>query len=165
MKITACVLVLMFALIGRSIAEETAFRDVKLASAKGTLTKASLTFSDQSKAVIVQSADGQVVTIPYNQIDNFSYEYTKKHRIEQGVALGLLSPGAGIIVALTRSKGHWLDIDFHEQNVPKTVVLRLDKRDYQKVCDAAKAHTGKEVAILGRTTTRLIKARSRTEPV
>lgn len=104
----------------------------------------------------MQSADGQVVTIPYNQIDNFSYEYTKKHRIEQGVAWELLSPGTGIIVALTRSKGHWLDIDFHEQNVPKTAVLRLDKRDYQKVCDDAKAHTGKEVAILGRTTTKLI---------
>jgi hypothetical protein len=67
--------------------------------------------------------------------------------------LGLLSPGTGIIVALTKSKGHWLDIDFHEQDVAKTVVLRLEKRDYQKVCDAAKAHTGKEVALLGRTTT------------
>lgn len=55
MKITACVLVLLFALIGRSIAEKTAFRDVKLASAKGTLTKASLTFSDQSKAVMCKA--------------------------------------------------------------------------------------------------------------
>jgi len=159
MKTIAYVLVLMFALIGRGIAGETAFRDVKLASAKGTLTKASLDFSDQSKAVIVRGADGQVVTIPYDQLDNFSYEYTKKHRIEQGVALGLFSPGAGIIVALTKSKGHWLDINFHDQNVAKTVVLRLDKRDYQKVCDAAKAHTGKEVAILGRTTTKLIKGK------
>jgi hypothetical protein len=71
----------------------------------------------------------------------------------------LLSPGTGIIVALTRSRGHWLDIDFHEQNVPQTVVLRLDKRDYQKVCDPAEAHTGKEAAILARTTTKLIKGK------
>ena len=64
MKTIAYVLLLMFALIGRGIADETAFRDVKLASAKGTLTKASLDFSDQSKAVIVRGADGRVVTIP-----------------------------------------------------------------------------------------------------
>jgi hypothetical protein len=64
MKTIAYVLLLMFALIGRGITDAIAFRHVKLASAKGTLTKASLDFSDQSKAVIVRGADGRVVTIP-----------------------------------------------------------------------------------------------------
>ncbi len=59
------------------------------------------------------------------------------------------SLGAGAIVMLTKSKSHWLYIDFHEQNVPKSVVLRMDKNEYQKIIDAVKTHTGKEVEFLG----------------
>src|ERR1700730_3384853 len=103
-------------------ADETALRDVKLASAKGSLTNATLTFSDETKAMVVRVADGQLLSIPYNEIDKLSYEYTKKHRISQAVALGMISPGTGIIVAFTKSKNHWLDIDFHDQNAASTVV-------------------------------------------
>ena len=73
--------------------------------------------------------------------------------------MALLSPGTGIIIAFTKSKSHWLDIDYREQNAPSVLILRLDKRDYQKVCDAARMHTGKEVAMLGKTTAQSLKAK------
>jgi hypothetical protein len=50
---------------------------------------------------------------------------------------------------MTKSKSHWLYIDFHEQNVPKSVVLRMDKKKYKRIFDAVKTHTGKEVEFLG----------------
>ena len=53
---------------------------------------------------------------------------------------------------LTKSKSHWLYIDYRDQNIPKTVVLRLDKKDYKDVLAALKTHTGKEVNMLGDTT-------------
>jgi hypothetical protein len=89
------------------------------------------------------------VTIPYDQLDKFSYEYTKEHRITQGAVVMIASVGAGAIVMLTKSKSHWLYIDFHEQNVPKTVVLRMDKKEYKDIFDAVKTHTRKEVEFLG----------------
>jgi len=49
----------------------------------------------------------------------------------------------------TKSKSHWLYIDYHEQNVPKSVVLRMDKNEYKKIFEADKTHTGKEVEFLG----------------
>jgi hypothetical protein len=52
-----------------------------------------------------------------------------------------------------------LEIDFHDQNAPSALVLKLDKRDYKKVCDAAKAHTDKDVARLGKTDTKALKAK------
>lgn len=55
------------------------------------------------------------------------------------------SLGAGAIVMLTKSKSHWLYIDYHEQSVPKSVVLRMDKNDYKKILEAVERHTGKEV--------------------
>lgn len=152
-------LLLVLLLTSLAVAEETTFRDVQFPTAKGSLNNASLAFNDQDKQVEVRVSDGQSFTLPYAQIDKVSYEYTKKHRIKQGVGIGLLSPGTGMIVALTRSKNHWLEFDFHEQNTPKVLFVKLDKKDYKQVCDAAKTHTGKEVEIAGRTSTKTIKAK------
>jgi hypothetical protein len=149
MKRTIAVLLTMFATLNLSLAEETAFRGVKLADAKGKQADASLIFSDNNKNIAVRVADRDFVTIPYDQIDKFSYEYTKKHRITQGAVVMIASLGAGAIVMLTKSKSHWLYIDFHDQNAPKTVVLRMDKKEYKNIFDAVKTHTGKEVEFLG----------------
>jgi hypothetical protein len=142
-------LLVIFVTINLSLAEETAFRGVKLADAKGKQSDASLIFSDSNKNVVVRVADRDFVTMPYDQIDKFSYEYTKKHRITQGAIVMVASLGAGAIVMLTKSKSHWLYIDFHEQNAPKTLVLRMDKKEYKNIFDAVKTHTGKEVQFLG----------------
>src|SRR6266404_6289645 len=131
-----------------SLAEETAFRGVKLADAKGKQADASLIFSDNNKDVIVRVADRDFVAIPYDQIDKVSYEYTKKHRVTQGAIVMVASLGAGAVVMLTKSKSHWLYIDFHEQAASKSTVLRMDKNQYKSIIDAVKTHTGKEVAML-----------------
>src|SRR5205807_2722955 len=123
----------------------TAFRGVKLADAKGKQSDASLIFSDTNKNVVLRVADHDVTTIPYDQIDKFSYEYTKKHRITQGAIVMVASLGAGAIVMMTKSKSHWLYIDFHEQSAPKSLVLRMDKKEYKAIIEAVKTHTGKEV--------------------
>jgi hypothetical protein len=143
------VVLMVCAVIHLSLAEETAFRGVKLADAKGKQADASLIFSDNNKNVAVRVADHDFVTIPYEQIDKCSYEYTKKHRITQGAIVMVASLGAGAIVMLTKSKSHWLYIDFHEQNIPKSVVLRMDKNEYKRIIEAVKTHTGKEVEFLG----------------
>ncbi len=120
-----------------------------LADAKGKQADASLIFSDNNKNVVVRVADRDFVTMPYDQLDKFSYEYTKKHRITQGAIVMVASLGAGAIVMLTKSKSHWLYVDFHEQNAPKSVVLRMDKHEYKSIIEAVKTHTGKEVEFLG----------------
>lgn len=132
-----------------SIAEETAFNGVKLADAKGKQADARLIFSDNNKNVVLRVADQDFVAIPYDQLDKFSYEYTKKHRITQGAVVMVASLGAGAIVMLTKSKSHWLYIDFHEQGVPKSLVLRMDKKEYKRIFEAVKTHTGKEVEFVG----------------
>lgn len=132
-----------------SFGEETAFNGCKLADVKGKQAEARLIFSDEAKSVIVRSMDRDVVSIPYSNVDKFSYDYAKKHRITQGAIVMVASLGAGAIVMLTKSKSHWLYIDFHEQNTPKSVVLRMDKNEYKKIIDAVKTHTGKDVQYVG----------------
>lgn len=140
-----------FLLVGMNIsfAEETAFNGCKLADVKGKQADARLVFSDEAKSMIVGVADRDFVTIPYESIDKVSYDYAKKHRITQGAIVMVASLGAGAIVMLTKSKSHWLYVDFHEQNAPKSLVLRMDKKEYQKIFEAVKNHTGKDVQFIG----------------
>jgi len=149
MKRIIAVLLTALVLGNLSMAEETAFNGVKLADAKGKQADARLIFSDTNKNVVIRVADRDFVTIPYEQVDKFSYEYTKKHRITQGAVVMVASLGAGAIVMLTKSKSHWLYIDFHEQGVPKSLVLRMDKKEYKRIFEAVKSHTGKEVEFVG----------------
>ena len=145
-SIVASFLLLMNSL---GVAEETAFNGCKLADAKGKEVDAKLVLSDNNKNVVVRVSDRDVVVIPYDNVDKFSYEYTKKHRITQGAIIMVASLGVGAVVMLTKSKSHWLYIDYHEQNAPKTVVVRMDKKEFQKIFDAIKTHTGKQVEFLG----------------
>lgn len=143
------VLLMIFAVSSLSFADETAFRGVKLADAKGKQADASLILSDTNKDVVVRVADRDFVTIPDDQLDKISYEYTKKHRITAGALVMVASLGAGAVVMMTKSKSHWLYIDYHEQNVPKVIVLRMDKGEYKKIIAAVNTQTGKEVQYLG----------------
>jgi hypothetical protein len=129
-------------------AEETSFNGCKLADAKGKQTDARLIFSDNDKNVVVRMSDRDLLTIPYENLDKFSYEYTKKHRVTEGAIVMVASLGAGAIVMMTQSRSHWLYIDYREQDVPKSLVLRMDKNEYKKIFDAILAHTGKHVEFL-----------------
>ncbi len=149
MKRIIAVLLTTLVLGNLSIAEETAFNRVKLTDAKGKQADARLIFSDNDKNVVIRVADRDVIMIPYQQLDKFSYEYTKKHRITQGALVMVASLGAGAIVMLTKSKSHWLYVDYHEQSVPRSLVLRMDKKEYKDIFIAVKSHTGKEVEFLG----------------
>jgi hypothetical protein len=121
---------------------------VKVPDQKGRQTKAQLTLSDHDKAVEVRPVKGDAVSIPYAEIDKFSYEYTKKHRITDGTII--TAPiGVGAVLMLTKYKSHWLEIDYHDQELPKAYVVRMEKHDYIHILDAVKNHTGKDTEIVG----------------
>jgi len=146
---TVLAVVLILGAVSVALGDDVEFRDVKLADARGKQADASLIFSDANKTITVRVADRDFVTIPYDKIDKFSYEYSKKHRITEGAIVMIASLGAGAVVMLTKSKSHWLYIYYHQAVDPSNLVLRMDKKNYKKILDAAKAHTGKQVEFLG----------------
>ena len=147
MKRILALLLLIFVVVSLGLAEETSFNRVTAPDAKGKLSKAVLTFSDEHKAVEVQPAKGSLVSIPYSEIDKFSYEYTKKRRINEESIL--TAPVGGAIFMLTKSRSHWLQIHYHQGDLPKSYVVRMDKHEYIRILDAVKAHTGKDTKVLG----------------
>ena len=124
--ISAFLLIVLAAALG--FADETSFRGVKVPNQKGKQIKAVLTFSDHDKSIAVHPAKGSAVTIPYSQIDKCNYQYTD---------------------ALMGGKNHWLEIDYREQDAHKVLVLLMEQKEYLRILDALKTHTGIEAAVLG----------------
>lgn len=139
----------LFLLTHLAVADETSFKRIKVPDPKGHQRKAILTFSDNDKAVEIRPLKGSAVDIPYAQIDRFSYEFTRKHRIKQGAIVMAVSIAGGAIVMMTRSRSHWLEIDYFDQQIPTAYVVRMDKHDYLHILEAVKTHTGKDAEILG----------------
>jgi hypothetical protein len=137
-----------FVLVAPGFAAETSFQHVEVPDANGKQTKAVLTFSDEHKAVEVNPVKGQPVAIPYSQINKCSYEFTKKHRVTEG-SIATAAVGVGAVAMLTKSKSHWLEIDYREQDTRKVFVLRMDKHNYIRILEALKTHTGIDAEILG----------------
>ena len=148
MKKTLSVLLLIFSLAALGLADDDSFNRIDVPDSKGRQIKAVLTFSDDDKAVEVKPIKGDTISIPYAEIYKFSYEYTKRHRVNEE-SLFAAAVGVGAVVMLTHSKSHWLEIDYRVGDVPKSFVLRMDKRDYIHILDAVKAHTGMDAEVLG----------------
>jgi hypothetical protein len=134
--------------VSLAFADEASFHRIKVPDSKGRTVTAVLTFSDEHKAVEVRPVKGDLITIPYSEIDKFSYEFTKKHRVNEG-SLITAPIGVGAVAMLTKSKNHWLIIHFTEQDIRKNYVIQMDKHNYLRVLEAVKAHTGKDAEVLG----------------
>lgn len=144
---SAALLTSTLLLTSLGFSEDDSFH-VKIPDLKGRQIKAQLTLSDTDKAVQVRPVKGDAVSIPYAEIDKFSYEYTKRHRITDGTII--TAPiGVGAVLMLTKYKSHWLEIDYHDQDLPKAYVVRMEKHDYIHILDAVKTHTGKDAEIVG----------------
>jgi len=149
MKRFISILAIAALLVSAASATDQTFSGVKVADAKGKQTDARLLFNDTTKNVVIRVADKDFLVIPYANIDKVSYDYTKKHRITQGAVVMVASIGSGAIVMLTKSKSHWLYIDFHEQDTRKSAVLRMDKKEYEDIISAVSLHVGKNVEGFG----------------
>lgn len=124
-------LVVSFALLTAFAAAETAYR-VKVPDLKGKETKALLLFNDTSKSIEIRPAKRVPVIIPYADIDKCSYQYTHERT-----------------AALTEAKVHWLEIDYHEGNTHKEIVVRMENSNRIKILDALKSHTGIDAEVEG----------------
>lgn len=126
-KSLSVLLVLLFAL-NCSFASDVSFNRIKIPTPSGKRVKSVLTFSDTDQAIEVHPLKGKLepVKIPYAEISKCSYEFT-----------------------MAPTRNYWLEIHYTHDRIPKTVVLHMDRRDYLRILDAVKTHTGQDVEVLG----------------
>ena len=131
MKTIPSIFLSLLLLSAISATAQTAFR-VKVPDLKGKETKAVLMFNDIGKTIQISPAKHVPVIIPYANIDKCSYQYTHERT-----------------AALTEAKVHWLEIDYHEGDAHKEIVVRMTPHNRIKILDALKAHTGIDAEVEG----------------
>jgi hypothetical protein len=111
-----------------AVASDASFNRIKVPNANGKRIKSVLTFSDTDRAIEVRPVKGKgnPVTIPYAEISKCSYEFT-----------------------MQTTRNHWLEIHYTQDQIPKTLLLHLDRRNYLRILDAVKTHTGQDAEVLG----------------
>jgi hypothetical protein len=127
-------------------ATTVAFHESRIVDRKQRQVHADLIFNHDTQSIVVRVADNNFAEVPYAAVDKLSYEFSRKHRITEGAFVMVLWVPAGAVVMLTKSKSHWLYVDYKQDGVPKQLVVRLHKKEYRNALAAARTETGKDVA-------------------
>ena len=142
---TAVVILTILLAAELSAADAVSFHDTRIVDKKQTQVHADLIFNPDSRSITLRVADNNYAQIPYDAIDKFSYQFSKKHRFMEGALVMVAWIPAGLVVMATKSKSHWLYIDYKQDGVPTELVVRLHKREYKRVLETAQRETGKNV--------------------
>lgn len=136
----------MLLIAATGIVQAQTFSKTKMIDAKGKEVTVSLEFDQAGLAV--KTLKTPIADVPYASISKLSYELTSRRRVKEGAVVMIASLGVGAIVMLTKSKNHWLYVDYKDADgKPDDLTLKLDKSEYERVLKTAKELSGKEVEI------------------
>jgi hypothetical protein len=131
-------------------AQDVTFNKTRYSSVKNPKEEyVALTITESKILIKGKQTNAIDLEIPYSSIDSLSYEVAVRHRVAEGAALGSL------LLMTTKTKSHWLDIEYHEGGAKETTILRLDKSEYEKVLATLGAKSGKQIAMLNANTSPL----------
>jgi len=127
-------------------AQQTTFNKSKYSSAKQS-KEVDVTLSITDSNIQIKAKKGTAIDtdIPFANIDSLSYEFAQRHRVAEGAAVMVLSLGAGAVLMATKTKSHWLAIEYHNGDTKDEAVLQLDKSEYKEIVATLEAKTGKKV--------------------
>ena len=149
-------LVLLVGMAATSAAgEDAVFHKSRIFDSHGKAHEVDLVFLGESKTIVVREKISVLTHIPFDTIDKVASGYSTHHRVKEGAEVmtggGLLWP-VGVVfgpaLMSTKSKDHWLYVDYKDVGGAKQLVLKLDKSEYQRVIATTKARTGRDVEIL-----------------
>ena len=142
-----CFAITFLLIAAAGVGQAQTFSKSKMIDAKGK--EAPVTLEFDNAGLRVKTSKAPVADVPYASIDKLSYELASRRRVKEGAVVMIASLGAGGIVMLTKSKNHWLYVDYKDADgKPKDLTLKLDKSEYERALKTAKELSGKEVEIV-----------------
>jgi len=87
---------------------------------------------------------GDVVTIPASAITEISYGQDVHRRIGAAIGLAVISLGIGALMALTKSKKHFVGLTWADGDKKGGFAMQCDKNDYRGVLAGLEGVTGKK---------------------
>jgi hypothetical protein len=115
---------------GGTIAQVKVGKDVKL-------------FVDP-KDVRLQKDKEELVTIPASSITEISYGQDVHRRVGAAIGLAVVSFGVGALMALTKSKKHYIGVTWANGDTKGGFVMQCDKNEYRGILMGLEGLTGKK---------------------
>jgi hypothetical protein len=86
----------------------------------------------------------EVITIPASAITEISYGQDVHRRIGAAIGLAIISFGIGALMALTKSKKHFVGLTWADGDKKGGFAMQCDKNDYRGVLTGLEGVTGKK---------------------
>src|ERR1700684_2274430 len=109
-------------------------------------TKAGTTmklFIDQNQGRLVKDKT-EVVTIPASAVTEISYGQDVHRRVGAAIGLAVVSLGIGALMALTKSKKHFVGLTWDDNGKKGGVACQADKNEYRGILAGLEGITGKK---------------------
>ncbi len=98
----------------------------------------------ESTQVRLVSDKKEVVVLPANSITEISYGQDVHRRVGAAIGLAVVSLGIGALMALTKSKKHFVGITWADGDKKGGFAMQCDKNDYRGVLAGLEGITGKK---------------------
>jgi hypothetical protein len=142
-----CALLLCLALPVAVFAAD-AQNDYKVAYDGGTLadvkTNSGLKLVINSNTITFVRDKSEVLTIPASAITEISYGQDVHRRVGAAIGLAVVSLGVGGLMALTKSKKHYVGLTWADGDKKGGLAIQCDKNDYRGVLAGLEGVTGKK---------------------
>jgi hypothetical protein len=100
-------------------------------------------FIDSNQIRLVRDK-GDVVTIPASTVTEISYGQDVHRRVGAAIGLAVVSLGIGALMALTKSKKHYVGLTWADGDKKGGFAMQCDKNDYRGVLAGLEGVTGKK---------------------
>jgi len=100
-------------------------------------------FIDSNQVRLVKDKT-EVITIPASAITEISYGQDVHRRIGAAIGLAVISLGIGALMALTKSKKHYVGLTWADGDKKGGFAMQCDKNDYRGVLAGLEGVTGKK---------------------
>ncbi|HMK21066.1 MAG TPA: hypothetical protein VK466_01955 [Terriglobales bacterium] len=120
----------------------------KVAYDGGTLTDvktgAGLKLIINTNTITFVKDKSEVLTIPSSAITEISYGQDVHRRVGAAIGLAVVSLGIGGLMALTKSKKHYVGLTWADGDKKGGLAMQCDKNDYRGVLAALEGVTGRK---------------------
>jgi hypothetical protein len=100
-------------------------------------------FIDSNQVRLVRNKT-EVITIPASAVTEISYGQDVHRRVGAAIGLAIVSFGIGALMALTKSKKHFVGLTWADGDKKGGFAMQCDKSDYRGVLAGLEGVTGKK---------------------
>src|SRR3984893_1557934 len=101
-------------------------------------------YVDPAQIRIVQDKVTTLVTIPASSVTEISYGQDVHRRIGAAIGVAVFTLGIGALLALTKSKKHFIGLTWASGETKGGFAMQCDKNDYRGVLTGLEGVTGKK---------------------